>query len=68
MVRYLNLLIRSKDNLFQIGTPTENFTQFNDIKGSILCLKIIFLSGVYGKFHINFAVDNVFEKLSFPQK
>ena len=29
----------------------------------IFCLKIFFLSGLNGKFHMNFAVDNVFEIL-----
>ena len=33
MVRYLDLLIRSKDNLWQIETPTEVFTQFKDEQG-----------------------------------
>ena len=33
-------------------------------KGSkLFCPKIIFLSVLIGKFHINFTVDNVFEKL-----
>ena len=30
---------------------------------NFFCYKIIFLSGLIGKFHINFTVDNVFEKL-----
>ena len=30
--------------------------------------KIIILSGLIGKFHINFTVDNVFFRSSFQQK
>ena len=34
----------------------------------IFCLKIIFLSGLIGMFHINFTVDNMFERLVSPKK
>ena len=65
MVKYLTLLICSKLNLKENRTSIENFTQFKDKKTGykIFCLKIIFLSGLYEKFHIKFAVHNVFEVL-----
>ena len=45
------------------GTPTEVFTQFKDEKRGpkLVCFKMMFLSSLYRKFHINFTVDNVFE-------
>ena len=33
------------------------------IRSKFIYLKIIFISGLNGKFHINYAVDNVFELL-----
>ena len=65
MVTFLILLILSKFFLLPDGTPTEVCTQFKDKKWGpkFFCLKLIFLSGLNEKFHINFAVDNVFDIL-----
>ena len=63
MVTFLNLPIPCKVILEHSGTPTETTTQFKEEKRGpkFFRLKVIFPSGLIGKFHINFTVDNVFE-------
>ena len=52
------------------ATATETTTQFKEEKRGpkFFRLKVIFLSGLIGKFHINFTVDNVFEILVSRKK
>ena len=62
MVKFLNLLIRSKPNLQPKSSRTAVCTQFKDKMGSLtFCLSTIFLLSLNEKIHIKFAVDSVFE-------
>ena len=70
MVTFLNLPIPRKVILQHNGAPTETTTQCKEEKRGpkFFRPKVIFLSGLIGKFHINFTVDNVFEVLVSRKK